>query len=116
MRRKLCEGYAHKWSDAASFVKSILKLPPGRFANLAYHEHLGDGFLVSTSWEEKYTALSFLRIPPVASRKPLESWSIPPFSFATMDYAAYLPEDVVAVVERNEKCVTRSLIVRSHII
>jgi len=117
MRQKLREGYARKWSGVPNFVKSIHKLPPGRFArvvNLNNYKYLGDGLLLSATSEENGLALNFLRIPPVASRKPLESWSTPPFSFVIMTYAVYLPEDVIAVAEQKVKCVTRPLTMLWH--
>jgi len=87
-------------------VKSTHKFPPGWFTGLARPRCLGDGLFLEES------GLDFLRIPPVASQKPLESWVTSPFSFVPINYTAYPPEDVIAVAEQKDECVTHPLIVR----
>ena len=85
-------------------MESPRELPPNRFLGWGAARYLGNGYLASDSAEE--SGLAFLYIPPIASQKPVESWTIPPFSFPVLDYAAYPPENLLAVPEINEKCVT----------
>jgi len=49
------------------------------------------------------SGLDFLYIPPVASQKPIDMWSIPPFSFKPINFAVYHPENVLAVAEDNDR-------------
>lgn len=74
-------------------MKSIYKLPPKQdppgWADTWY---FGNGLLVSEFTRD--TSLVFLHIPPVASRKPIESWSIA--------LVQNPPEDIVAVVEEGQ--------------
>jgi len=82
-------------------VKTPLKLPPGQFTCWGDARYLGDGHLATDSAHGN--GLTFLRIPPVASGKPVEDWSIPPLTFEILGYAAYPPENVLAVAEQGEK-------------
>ena len=101
-RRRLRERHAHRWSNAVSMVETPLKSPPGQSAHwLDNANYLGNGLLAVDSAEQN--SITFLHIPPVASRKPVEGWSIPPFTFGISGYAAYPPENVLAVAERREK-------------
>ena len=100
-RRKLREGYVHKWSKAASVVKSAQDLPPSQPPGWGSAKYLGNGHFASDSVQQ--TGLAFLHIPPVTSRKPVEGWSIPPFSFPAFGCVAYPPENVLAVAEEDEK-------------
>jgi hypothetical protein len=77
-------------------------LPPNQSSVWSDAEDFGNGFLVS----EKLGGggFTFLCVSPPASGKPVESWSIPPLAFDILDYAVYPPEDVIAVVEKKEKC------------
>ena len=45
--------------------------------------------------------IDFLHIPSATSRKRPERWSIPRFSFRTLGYTAYLPENILFVAERK---------------
>jgi len=47
--------------------------------------------------------LDILSIPPVASGKPIDGWTIPPFPFKVSSFAVYHPENLLAVVERQEE-------------
>lgn len=112
-RRKLREEYAHKWSDTASFVESTHKLPPNPcFSGWGGAEYSGNGLFITGSTEDECLAL--LHVPPVASRKPIENWSIPLFPGWILCHAAYLPGNVVAVAEEKEKYVT-GVLLRSKI-
>ena len=46
--------------------------------------------------------LSFFRVPPVLSQKPLDRWSILEFDFVIVDLKAYLPDNILAVAEKSE--------------
>jgi hypothetical protein len=98
-RRKLYEEYVHRWSGAANVVKSICKLPPNPFSGWKPTMVLSKNILASHS--KKDQGLAFLRIPPFATRKAVEGWSIPPFPFKTFDFTAYTPENVLAVAEQR---------------
>jgi len=97
-RRKLCEEYARKWSGAATVVestyKSSLDQPSGCYTAL------GRNILVLDSPPD--AGLDFLHIPPVASGKPINGWTIPPFPFNVIDFGVYHPEGILGVVERQE--------------
>ena len=82
-------------------TKSTQKLLSTRSSGWDHAKYLGNGYLASSSVEPD--GLAFLHIPPVASQKPVESWSVPPLSFDIFDYAAYPPENVLAVAERREE-------------
>lgn len=84
-------------------VKSTKKLPPSQplarsWVNAKY---LGNGLLAPGSVGPG--GLAFLHVPPIASQKPVEGWTIPPFPFEIFGYAVYLPENVLAVAEQGEK-------------
>ena len=101
-RRKLCEGYAHKWSNVVKTVKSrTQKLPPSQFSGWNSAKYLGNGHLVSYLVERN--GPTFLHIPSAASRKPIESWTLPPPPFTVFDYAVYSPENVIAVANGVDK-------------
>ena len=99
--RKLLEMHAHRWSDAAMIVKSYRKLPPdihsSRWDRII---PLGRNMLASISTLEN--SLEFLHIPPVGSRKSVDRWSTPLFSFKIWCFAVYPPDNVLAVCERKE--------------
>jgi len=82
-------------------VKVTQELPPSRSAGWSAAKYLGNGHLATNSVERN--GLTFLRIPTVASRKPVETWSIPPFAFGIFGYAVYPPENILAVAERGER-------------
>jgi len=97
-RRKLCEEYARKWSNAATVVESTYKLPPNKRPGRSMA--LGRNILVSCS--PLGVGLDFLHIPPVASKTPINGWTIPPFPFEVMDFGVYHPENILGVVEHQE--------------
>jgi len=74
-RRKLCEEHTRKWSDAATIVKSTYILPSDKFFHRDYPMALGKNMVVSDSTPNG--GLDFLYIPPVASRNPINGWTIP---------------------------------------
>ena len=102
-RRKLYKGYASKWSDAANIVKLAHELPPNQSLGWDRAKYFGNGLLVSDSLEDN--GLAFLRIPSVASQKPIDGWCIPPIPFRNSGYVVYPPGNVVAVTEREKRCV-----------
>jgi hypothetical protein len=81
-------------------AKGTQHLPPDQSSAWRDAKYLGNGYLVSPSVERR--GLAFLHIPPVASRKPAEGWSIPPLSFEISGYAVYPPENVLAVAEKEQ--------------
>jgi len=97
-RRKLCEEYARKWSDAATVVEGTYKSSPDQPSGC--YTALGRNILVLES--PSGVGLDFLCIPPVASGKPINGWTIPPFPFNVMDFGVYHPENILGVVERQE--------------
>jgi len=100
-RRKLCEEYARKWSGAATVVESTHKLPLDQYLRWGYSTALGRNLVASDSLPND--GLGFLYIPPVASGKPINRWSIPPFPFKSLGFAVYHPEDLLGVVEQQEE-------------
>ena len=98
-RRKLCEEYARKWSDAATVVKSTYKLPLDQSSGC--YTALGKNTVVSDS-APNHGGLDFLYIPPAASGKPIIEWTIPSFPFDVLCIGVYHPENVLGVVERQE--------------
>lgn len=83
-------------------VKSSHELPPSKFFDWRGVRYLGDGHLASNRSVEP-NGLALLHIPPITSRKPIESWSIPPFTVDIFSYAAYPPGNVLAVAEQRER-------------
>lgn len=75
----------------------IHELPEERFSQWDSITVLGKSLLASCSERER--SLGFFRLPPVANRKPVEWCNIPPFYFNTETFAAYPPDNVLAVVE-----------------
>jgi len=99
-RRKLCEEYAHKWSNAATIVKSTRKLPPDQSSYWGYFVALGRNMVASDSPPNR--GFGFVYIPPVASGKPINGWTIPPFPFKVLCFVAYHPENLLGVVEHQQ--------------
>lgn len=96
-----------RWSDATGFVKSTHELPPSQCSSgWLTAKYSGNGLFVAGSNNDTHVA--FLLVPPVASQKPIEGWSIPSISLPgrISRREAYLPENVVAVSEGRERCVT----------
>lgn len=96
----------YKWSGVASLVlvKSLHKLPPNQCSpGWADIEYFWDGHLVSRSTRD--TPFTFLYVPPIASRKPIESWSIQPDS-VVWRYTVYPPENLIAIVQAGIQWVT----------
>ena len=85
-------------------VKSTRELLPPQpllWENLSY---LGHGHVASICEVVGYDdVLSFLHIPPLASRKVIKDWEISPVPFEIVDYAAYPPENVIAIPEFEER-------------
>ncbi|KAF9645020.1 hypothetical protein BDM02DRAFT_3120950, partial [Thelephora ganbajun] len=102
-RRKQCKGYTRKWTDATNITKSTYKLPPTQSSGWDVAKYFGNGLLVSSSLE--HNGLAFLHVAPVASRKSIESWSIPSLPFRIMCYAVYPLENVIAVAEPKENLI-----------
>ena len=100
-RRKLCEGYAHKWSHTINMMKSTLKLPPGQSLGWGTVRYLGSGYFASDFVERN--SLTLLYIPPVASQKSVKCWSIPPLTFQVFCCAVHPPENVLVITEQEGK-------------
>jgi hypothetical protein len=79
-------------------MKSVRKLPPNTPSHWLYAVIPGRNLLAT--WHND--GISFLHIPPVASQKPVDGWSVPPFSFHVFDFAVYPPENILAVAEHKE--------------
>lgn len=79
-------------------VKSTKELPPSLSSSWNNARYLGNGLIASDSVGGR--GITFLRIPPSASRKPIEGWDIPPFPFQIFDYTVHPPANVLAVAER----------------
>jgi hypothetical protein len=95
--RKLCKDYVQKWSKAATMIKSTHKLPPDQASRWNDARQIGRNMLVS--FPTKDHGLGFLHIPPVKSREPVDTWSIPPFPFELFGLAVYHPENLLAAAE-----------------
>jgi len=100
-RRKLCEDYARKWSDAATVVESTHTLPLDQYLRWDRSTALGRNLVASDSLPND--GLGFLYIPPAANGKPINRWTIPPFPFKALGFAVYHPEDLLGVVEQQEE-------------
>ena len=86
-------------------VKSTRELPPLREAlgGIEYFKHghaaYSDG---DYNLDPAHDIVSFLHIPPLASRKAIEGWTLCSFPFEITDYAVYPPEGVIAIAELDE--------------
>lgn len=89
------------WTGDTDTIKSTKELPPVQSVDWVDAKYFGHGYLASGSRERN--DLTFLHVPPIASEKPVEGWSIPSFTYKVFDYAAYPPENLLAVVERGER-------------
>ncbi|KAF9645019.1 hypothetical protein BDM02DRAFT_3120947 [Thelephora ganbajun] len=101
-RRKQCKSYTRKWTNATSITRNIYELPPTHSLGWGSPMYFGNGLLASRSL---YSDLALLRVPLVASRKSVESWTIPPIPFMVMCYAVYPLENVIAVAESKENLI-----------
>jgi len=85
-------------------VKSTRELPTDRYSSGSHHvKYSGNGLLIPGPKEDG--RLAFLRVPPAASQKPVEDWSIPLLPDWILYHVAYLPENLIAVAEGEEKYV-----------
>lgn len=89
----------HKWSDVGRMVKTIHELPPNAPSYQHYTMNPGRNLLVAP----QAGGISFLHIPPAASQKPVDGWSIPSPPFKALDFAVYPPENIFAVAEYKER-------------
>jgi hypothetical protein len=90
----------HKWSAAASVVKSVYELPPGPFYDRTDITVLSKTFIATESIDE--SKFAFLRIPPLTTRKVVEGWSVLPFPFEPYGFTTYTPENLLAVAEHRD--------------
>ena len=88
--RKLYEDYA---------IKSTHELHPDHASCRIYAKNIGRNMLASHPMGDH--GLGFLYIPPVTSRKPIDTWSILPFPFTLLCFAVYHPENLLAIDERD---------------
>ena len=100
-RRKACEDYAHKWSDAGRVVGSVHELPLEKFSESHAITILGGNLVASRGSLDN--SLTFVRVPSAMSRTPIEWWSIPPFSYRIKTFATYLPDNILAVAEEKDQ-------------
>ena len=98
-RRKAYEEHERKWSDAGKLEKAIHELPEEPSHGL-YITVLGRN-LIALHNTQNVGCLTFLRLPPVMSVKPIERWSIPPLPFEIRFFAVYLPDNILAVTEEK---------------
>ena len=82
-------------------MNKVQKIPTSRSSGWGVARYLGNGHLAFISVER--SGLAFLHVPSPASRKPVEGWDIPTFSFDIFDYATYPPENVLAVAEQGDE-------------
>ena len=98
-RRKLCEEHERKWSNSRRTAKMVHKLPEELISQWSYTTTLSRNLVISpSSWDN---SLILLRIPPVMGRKSIEWWNTPPFADTIMAFAAYPPNNILAVAEGN---------------
>ena len=103
-RRKAYEEYERKWSDAGSSVRAIHKLPEKISPKIHPTMALGRN-LIALRGTPNVGSLTFLRLPPATSAKPIERWYIPPLPFELNVFAAYPPDNILAVTEAKNRCV-----------
>ena len=48
-------------------------------------------------------SLTFLRLPPVTGQRSVERWSTPPFPFSVKAFAAYTPDNILAIAEDGRR-------------
>ncbi|KAF9782631.1 hypothetical protein BJ322DRAFT_165740 [Thelephora terrestris] len=102
-RRRLCSRYTHKWTSAKDMVKTTHAFYPAKSSSWTTAKYSGNGLFVSYPWKDE--GLTFLYVPPVTSQRPPKTWSIPQFSFRAASYAAYPPENVVAIAELRQNSI-----------
>jgi hypothetical protein len=78
-------------------VENVRKFPPGPFSGWYAVTVLSKNLLASHPAEDR--GFTFLRSPLKAS----EEWSVPPLPFKVFGFAAYVPENVLAVAELGER-------------
>ena len=90
----------HKWSDAAVREVSLRDVPLEQpFSDWYHTKVLGGNLLASPSHDSNH--IKFLRVPSARSGKQTEQWCIR-FPFTVLRYAAYPPENILAVAELKE--------------
>ena len=84
-------------------VESTRELPPLREV-MGGIEYFGHGHAAYSNDDPYpgYDIVSFLHIPPLASRKAIEGWTLCSFPFQITDYAVYPPEGVIAIAELED--------------
>ena len=98
---KLCKEHKYKWSNAGRVVKTIHGLPEELSLKRHFATTLGWGLIVYRNKGDG--RLSFLRPPPITSKRPIEWWSVPPFPFSLDVFVAYPPDDLLVVTEENQQ-------------
>ena len=88
-----------------SLVESTRELPHSLPHDWNTADYLGNGHFALDY--AVHSRLAFLHIPSIKSQKPVEDWSIPPFSFDILGYAVHPPENVLAVAEWRRGLVSR---------
>ena len=101
-RRKLFEEYKCRWSDVGRVVKTIHELPED--LSRIHHSMETPGWNL-IGYRSKSTGdgnISFVRIPPVTSQRPIERWN-PPLPFPVKGFAVYPPDNLLVVAEHKER-------------
>lgn len=80
---------------------SELPQEPFSWWDLTLTMALGGNLLASYGLQGN--TLAFVRLPSAMSRTPAEWWSSPVFPFDVRAFAAHLPDNVLAVAEKNEQ-------------
>jgi len=90
--RKLCEEHKYKWSNAGRVVKTIHGLPEKLSLKRHFTRTLGWSLIAYRNKGDG--SLSFLRPPPVTSKKPNRGLDV---------FVAYLPNDLLVVAEESQQ-------------
>jgi len=100
-RRKLYEEYRRKWSNTGRVVKTTHQLPE----ELPLERY----FTTTPGWnligyhDLENGNISFVRVPPPTSQRPIERWGLPPRPFKVKKFAVHPPDNLLAVVEERER-------------
>ena len=98
-RRRAYEEQERRWSDAGRAEKAIHKLPE----EPPYGPHLTalGRNLIALRNMLNVGGITFLRLPPVTSAKPIERWSIPSLPFKFRFFAVYPPDNILVVTKEK---------------
>ena len=100
-RRKLCQEFQRKWSDAGRAVRAIHKLPKELSLERSSRTIHGSNLIAFRNTTLGGGSLSFVRLPPVTSQLPIEWWNISPFPPSIGAFSPHLSDNILAVAEVN---------------